>query len=333
MKQKWLAVGIILLFVGIAYTPALAQNIEKSLPVPRGTWLYVGGTGPENYTRIQDAIDNSSNEDTVFVYNGEYNDFYPDGQFGYTVNVNKEIRLLGEDKNHTIINGTGHAITVRVSANNVEINGFTIQNGGGSFCGGVRIMDGKYRTRVRYNIIKNNNAGVFMMWNRDVDIRNNIIEKNGNGLYIYDSTTTDIMDNIIANNTNGIVIVYGNIDAWFFPINAIVYNEIRDNEKGIQADDTQFIAQCNNFIKNGKHVDIGKGISLLSIILYIKKRNFWSRNYWDDLETGIPRRIKGQCVIYIQLPREAIPIFQIPYYETDPRPPTTPYDIWSRLYS
>jgi len=291
-----------------------------------GNTLYVGGSGPNNYTKIQDAVDNASNEDTVFVYNGEYNDYYPDGQFGYTVKVNKEIKLLGEDRNHTIINGTGHAITVRVSANNVEINGFTIQNGGGSFCGGVRIMDGKIRTRVRYNIIKNNNAGVFMMFNRDVDIRNNIIENNGNGIYVYDSTTTDIMDNIIANNTNGIVIVYGNIDAWFFPINFIVGNEISDNKKGIQADDTQLMAQVNNFINNEKHADIGKGISLSSFILYFKKRNFWSRNYWDDWGEKLPRRVKGQCVIYIRFPNPT-PIFQIPYYETDLRPSTTPHHI------
>ena len=329
MHKKSLVIGILILMLSVNIGSTFAGDVDVKTMSPvdfDGNTLYVGGNGTGNYTKIQDAIDNASNEDTVFVYNGEYNDYYPDGQFGYTVKINKEIKLLGEDKNHTIINGTGHAITVRVSANNVEINGFTIQNGGGSFCGGVRIMDGKTRTRVRYNIIKNNNAGVFMMFNRDVDIRNNIIENNGNGIYVYDSTTTDIMDNIIANNTNGIVIVYGNIDAWSFPINFIVRNEIRDNKKGIQADDTQFLAQVNNFINNEKHADIDKGISLSSFILYFKMRNFWSRNYWDDWGEKLPRRIKGQCVIYIVFPAP-IPIFQIPYYETDLRPSTTPYHI------
>jgi len=35
-----------------------------------GNTLYVGGSGPNNYTKIQDAIDNASNGDTVFVYSG-----------------------------------------------------------------------------------------------------------------------------------------------------------------------------------------------------------------------------------------------------------------------
>ena len=69
MKKKWLAVGIILLFLGTCVIPTIAQNPEKQ-SVSRGTWFYVGGNGPGNYTRIQDAIDDANNGDTVFVYEG-----------------------------------------------------------------------------------------------------------------------------------------------------------------------------------------------------------------------------------------------------------------------
>jgi len=34
--------------------------------------LYVGGNGPNNYTKIQDAIDDARDGDTVFVFNGTY---------------------------------------------------------------------------------------------------------------------------------------------------------------------------------------------------------------------------------------------------------------------
>ena len=325
--NKKILIGCIIaiaLIVLSSFTSVVAIDTKQS--IGRGETLYVGGSGPGNYTKIQHAIDNASNGDTVYVYNGEYNDYYPDGQFGYTVNINKEIILLGEDKNHTIINGTGQAITVRVSADNVEINGFTIQNGGGAFCGGIRIMDGKYRTRIRYNIIKNNNAGIFMMFNRDVDIRNNIIKNNGNGIYVFDSTTTDIIENLIANNTNGIVIVYGNTDALFFPINFIVRNEIRDNNKGIQAENTQFLAQCNNFINNEKHTEIYKGVLLSYLKLYFKTRNIFSRNYWDDWVIKIPKPVKGLGVIWIQTPKIDIPILQLTYFEIDLRPCLSPYN-------
>jgi len=39
---------------------------------PLGKTLYVGGSGAGNYTRIQDAIDNASDGDTVFVYSRRY---------------------------------------------------------------------------------------------------------------------------------------------------------------------------------------------------------------------------------------------------------------------
>jgi len=55
---KSLVIGIILLFVGTCIIPAMAQTTEKQSS--RGTWLYVGGCGPGNYTKIQDAFDNTS---------------------------------------------------------------------------------------------------------------------------------------------------------------------------------------------------------------------------------------------------------------------------------
>jgi len=56
MKRKLLGVGIILLFVGTCIIPVTAQDTKKSQSTSRGDWLYVGGSGPGNFTRIQDAI-------------------------------------------------------------------------------------------------------------------------------------------------------------------------------------------------------------------------------------------------------------------------------------
>lgn len=87
MKRKWLAVGIIFLFVGTSVIPISAQNIKKSSQsTSRGNWLYVGGSGPGNYTRIQDAINNASNGDTIIVFYGSYNE---------EIKVDKELTLIG----------------------------------------------------------------------------------------------------------------------------------------------------------------------------------------------------------------------------------------------
>ena len=64
MIRRWLAVGIILFFMGTCIIPAIAQNSEKPFLPSRGSWLYVGGSGPGNYTKIQDAIDNTTDGDS-----------------------------------------------------------------------------------------------------------------------------------------------------------------------------------------------------------------------------------------------------------------------------
>ncbi|MFA5101649.1 MAG: NosD domain-containing protein [Candidatus Thermoplasmatota archaeon] len=117
---KWLAVGIILLLIGTYIFPATAQETEKSQQASRGNWLYVGGSGPGNYTKIQDAINNSSDGDTVFVFNGTY--------VGH-LNINKSITLLGEDKNATVILGYV-AFTISFLSDWVTMGRFTIQNSG-----------------------------------------------------------------------------------------------------------------------------------------------------------------------------------------------------------
>ena len=76
--KKSIAIGIIFLFILSALAPlTLGYNVKISdikeqtpLIVSRGNTLYVGGSGPGNYTKIQDAIDNTSDGDTVFVYKG-----------------------------------------------------------------------------------------------------------------------------------------------------------------------------------------------------------------------------------------------------------------------
>jgi parallel beta-helix repeat protein len=123
MNKKWLvktlAMGIVILFVEASVVSALNINtFKKSKPVNLGNWLYVGGSGPGNYTKIQDAIDNAIDGDTVFVYNGTYNQ-------NENIKIDKSISLIGENKFNTIINGGGISINV----SNVNISGFTIQNG------------------------------------------------------------------------------------------------------------------------------------------------------------------------------------------------------------
>ena len=101
--KKLLTVEIILLFIGIAAAPSITANNSNSART-----IYVDDDGNADYTRIQDAIDNASDEDTVYVFNGKYYE---------NVVVNESIKLTGEDRNSTIIDGK---ITGFTSINHIE---------------------------------------------------------------------------------------------------------------------------------------------------------------------------------------------------------------------
>ena len=95
------------------------KSTSSGIFPPSGITLYVGGSGPDNYTKIQDAIDNASDGDTIFVYSGTY--------FEHVV-VDKQLYLIGEDKNSTIIDGEGSEDVVVIYADGVTIQQFTIRS-------------------------------------------------------------------------------------------------------------------------------------------------------------------------------------------------------------
>ena len=114
--KKMLVVGIIIILVGMS-VPSTGINVEKvSNTSYDGNTLYVGGSGPGNYTKIQDAIDNASDGDTVFVYNGTYSEY---------IDICKSISLIGENREDTIIKST--ALFIEIPG--VEISGFHISSG------------------------------------------------------------------------------------------------------------------------------------------------------------------------------------------------------------
>src|SRR4030042_2566389 len=99
MKEGMFRKGLIfsIAFLIISQSVVCASNVNPvndSKPLNNGNWFYVGGSGPNNYSRIQDAIDNASNGDTVYVFNGTYYE---------RLAIYSEINLIGENRDNTII--------------------------------------------------------------------------------------------------------------------------------------------------------------------------------------------------------------------------------------
>ncbi len=234
-------------FVGVSY------NIEKSSPVSfDGKTLYVGGSGPGNYTNIQDAIDDASDGDTVFVYNGTYNE---------NVIVGKSLNLFGENRNITFIDGNGSDDVIYISACNTTISGFTIQNSGnGSYFNAGIVIHSSYNI-IKNNIISNNKeCGVYCnMGERygNNHIYNNVISNNRDfGIIIesayYELNVNYVFCNHIENNTRGIYIK----PDWYPDVSAVasyIYNNtVLRNEYGIVIDQGFGIQVFDNTITKNK---------------------------------------------------------------------------------
>ena len=149
MRKEIFALGIGSLLLIIAFSGCV-----EDIPPTESITIYVDDDGGKDYTNIQDAIDAANDGDTVFVYSGTYYE---------NVNVSKPITLRGEDKNTTIIDGSAVDDVVYISANNVIISGFTIQNSGRK--GWQNHWDGGIDIRSRNciiseNIFKNNLYGI-----------------------------------------------------------------------------------------------------------------------------------------------------------------------------
>jgi nitrous oxidase accessory protein len=129
MKRKALALTLIL-----ALSVLLVVGVQSVKSSPKRIIV------PDNYLTIQEAINNASEGDTVFVKRGNY-----EGPFNQTLVINKTIVLQGESRETTILNLSpplvpmniftyyymGYLAAIEVNSDNVKISALTINAPGG----------------------------------------------------------------------------------------------------------------------------------------------------------------------------------------------------------
>ncbi|UCE38138.1 MAG: right-handed parallel beta-helix repeat-containing protein [Thermoplasmata archaeon] len=216
----WLSLAMVFGFVVIL--------VEVAPVIMGSTIIYVDdepGEGPgnpaENYTSIQEAIDNADEGDTVFVYSGIY--------YEYLI-VNKTMNLTGENRESTIINGSGIGDVVYVDVDWVNITGFTIT--------GSRQTSG--------------DAGIDLYAVHNCSIYNNNISGNEDGIsFRYSSENRIFNNNISHNRAIGISLSYSNG-------NNITQNNGSYNWHGINL----FFSCENNILGNYMSLSVGDGISI-----------------------------------------------------------------------
>ncbi|MBN1860136.1 MAG: right-handed parallel beta-helix repeat-containing protein [Candidatus Thermoplasmatota archaeon] len=225
--------------------------------------LFVGGSGPGNYTKIQEAINNASQGDTVYVFDDS-------APYYESLKINVSIQLVGENRNTTSIEGGNHAISIYVD--DVTVRGFRISNVGdfwnccafyvtsqgnnisnnniiNNFRMNGVFLDGASYNTISGNLIENNRYhGIRLEYtSHNVIINNVIVNNRGYGIYLYEAT-----DNILMGNT---------VQQSFFD-GLMLGNNSEDN-----------LIYQNNFIGNPANA-------------YDASGNSWDNgsvgNYWDD---------------------------------------------------
>ncbi|MBT8172146.1 right-handed parallel beta-helix repeat-containing protein [Candidatus Bathyarchaeota archaeon] len=145
-------------------------------------------TVPDDFETIQDAINNAISGDKILVKAGTYNEEW--------ISVDKPISLVGDNKK-SIVNyhsGTGFIIT----ADNVQINGFTITNFETQKGYAISLLDVN-NCSINNNLIENNLVGIsiigYSLWNT---ISENIVDHNNRSIELINANENTITENNIT---------------------------------------------------------------------------------------------------------------------------------------
>jgi parallel beta-helix repeat protein len=251
--KRLFSIGIIILFIGLSISSSTGFNVEREYKIKslNGKTLYVGGSGPENYTKIQDAINDASDGDTVYVYD-DSSPYYEH------IIITKAITIKGEDKNTTIIDGSRKDDVVYISANNAIISGFTIQKSGNK--GWQNGHDAGIDVQAQYCIISNNiiiqnyHGIKSSKSSNNTYFHNTISHNNAYGVVLWDDGYNNISFNTISKNENGIMVTYAKH-------NKVLNNIFISNENfGIAVTKNHNTISGNTFNNDGMLVDASSNI-------------------------------------------------------------------------
>lgn len=227
---------------------------------------------PAVYPTIQEAINAAKEGDIVQVAAGTYYE---------NVVVNKSLTLIGENRSTTVIDGNWTGPVLNVTADNVEIAGFTIQNGG-MYGGGIYISSSG--NIIRNNIVSNNTLGIYLHSSSGNTISDNTISPYwAGGIFLENSDGNTIKDNKVYANalypelgTGGIVLTNSQFNVisgntiwnngyhgifldWDSSRNTISDNTILNNERGLSIGSDRNKVVGNTISKNGDGVAIEYG--------------------------------------------------------------------------
>ena len=254
------------------------------------------------YASIQDAIDapETMNGNTILVDSGTYDT---------PLFVNKSLSLIGSGRTTTVINAVG-PYAVDVVANNVLIEGFSMEAGSGTLSFGV-LLDHSENSVLRNDSVSGVNAGedfyaVYAAYSDNLTIDQNVIgPDSSSGILVTNSIGFTVSDNYVHDNNIG----YG-INA-----NASISGLITGNDAvGNSYDDIGLVSGCQNItvtwntIEGPSEYGVFMDPDCVDNVIYdnnfignskqasVVSANTWDNgvegNYWSDY-TGVDQNHDG----------------------------------------
>jgi parallel beta-helix repeat protein len=259
------------------------------------SWINAGYPVYVKYSSIQEAINSANEGSAIRISSGLYQEH---------LTVNKSIALIGENRDTTIIDGTGNGTVFYVRADNVSISDFMIQNSGCACYGycGIHVEGYHQNINVTDNHLHQDGFGIKMEWVRRVVIEHNDMTNSLDwSVIVSNSSEILVLENSVSNGFYGIEIV--NATDLTVSGNAVVDClqglDIYASDNGSFVDNTFYFNGFhgiyldgsnnnwifhNNFVKNNLHISSHSST------------NFWDNgfegNFWDNY-AGVDDNLDG----------------------------------------
>jgi len=150
----------------------LFGNASATISIEPSVWVdddfseSTPGWQIDHFDQIQEGINAASENGTIYVYNGTYNE---------NVNIQKSIRLIGENNNNTIIAAVSNNAAFHIVAENVLIDGFKVYHNFSSY------------------------PAIYCLYD-NITISNNIINSKDDGVRIHPADSSKLHNIAVINN-------------------------------------------------------------------------------------------------------------------------------------
>jgi parallel beta-helix repeat protein len=256
-----MALSIFLMFIlnftfGVSFIDDVSAN---------SSMLFVGGSGLDNYDTIQEAIDDAFDGDEIFVYTGVYTE---------NILVDKSLKITGENRLSTIIDGEGIGTVFEIVSDDVFISNITFKNSGIDTLNDSNVRAGVYIKSNGCSIIDvmiiDCDVGLILLNSIDIVVENCEFDNNAGGINLF-NTTNSILSNCTVKNS---------YDNWGIQFQISHNNKLSNSNISDNLDYGLLIRQCdNNIIINNVFFENSIAILVANTPIKSEDNQFYSNDF------------------------------------------------------